>query len=207
MNKHIKVDSTHPKDHHYFSGTPTPPKSKLTVFNPQENHSNVTNENNNSNHSSTASPPNTNTMEDELSMEKMDQIFERKRKRRESHNVVERRRRDNINARIDELSTLLPVGLITQKLNRGVILENSVKHIRILQQKVEDQQQRIKELELLLGIKNEESQYVYNQNNNHDHHGYNNNNNNHNHNHNHNSNNNNDNQISNSYSNQPAPSS
>lgn len=96
----------------------------------------------------------------------MDQIFERKRKRRESHNVVERRRRDNINARIDELSTLLPSELITQKLNRGVILENSVKHIRLLKQKIEDQQQRIKELELLLGIKSQENHYSHNQNNN-----------------------------------------
>lgn len=33
---------------------------------------------------------------------------EKRRKRRESHNAVERRRRDNINDRIAELSTMLP---------------------------------------------------------------------------------------------------
>lgn len=79
----------------------------------------------------------------------MDKLIERKRKRRESHNVVERKRRDNINARIDELSTLLP-HQPSQKMNRGIILENSVNHIRALQQRVTEQQERIKELEAML---------------------------------------------------------
>jgi Helix-loop-helix DNA-binding domain len=35
-------------------------------------------------------------------------LSERRRKRRESHNAVERRRRDNINDRIAELASLLP---------------------------------------------------------------------------------------------------
>jgi hypothetical protein len=35
-------------------------------------------------------------------------ISEKRRKRRESHNLVERRRRDNINERIAELAQLLP---------------------------------------------------------------------------------------------------
>lgn len=33
---------------------------------------------------------------------------EKRRKRRESHNAVERRRRDNINEKISELATLIP---------------------------------------------------------------------------------------------------
>ncbi|GAA5917501.1 hypothetical protein JCM8208_005177, partial [Rhodotorula glutinis] len=39
---------------------------------------------------------------------KGDQLSEKRRKRRESHNAVERRRRDNINDRIAELSLLVP---------------------------------------------------------------------------------------------------
>ncbi|GAA5940487.1 hypothetical protein JCM3775_004810 [Rhodotorula graminis] len=39
---------------------------------------------------------------------KGDQLLEKRRKRRESHNAVERRRRDNINDRIAELSLLVP---------------------------------------------------------------------------------------------------
>ena len=33
---------------------------------------------------------------------------EKRRRRRESHNAVERRRRDNINEKISELATLIP---------------------------------------------------------------------------------------------------
>lgn len=33
---------------------------------------------------------------------------EKRRRRRESHNAVERRRRDNINEKITELATLIP---------------------------------------------------------------------------------------------------
>lgn len=39
-------------------------------------------------------------------------ITDRRRRRRESHNAVERRRRDNINERIAELATLLPEELL-----------------------------------------------------------------------------------------------
>ncbi|KAI8086114.1 uncharacterized protein BX664DRAFT_350535 [Halteromyces radiatus] len=99
----------------------------------------------------------------ELSIDKMNRLFEKKRKRRESHNVVERRRRDNINARIDELSSLLPQPQQRQKLNRGVILLNSVNHIRQLHQQVSEQQHRILELEALLranGIKESNNTYT-----------------------------------------------
>ena len=37
---------------------------------------------------------------------------EKRRRRRESHNAVERRRRDNINEKISELATLIPECLI-----------------------------------------------------------------------------------------------
>ncbi|KAK4048090.1 hypothetical protein OIV83_004960 [Microbotryomycetes sp. JL201] len=46
-----------------------------------------------------------------------DVLTEKRRKRRESHNAVERRRRDNINERIQELATLLPEVLLEQACN------------------------------------------------------------------------------------------
>lgn len=45
-------------------------------------------------------------------------LTEKRRKRRESHNLVERRRRDNINDRISELASLLPQCLLDQ-INNG----------------------------------------------------------------------------------------
>ena len=44
-------------------------------------------------------------------------MTEKRRKRRESHNAVERRRRDNINDRITELAALLPEVLLDQATN------------------------------------------------------------------------------------------
>ena len=79
----------------------------------------------------------------------MQQLFEKKRRRRESHNAVERRRRDNINERITELATLLPDRDAT-KANKGTILRKSVDHIRALHDRLGDYQQRIQELESLL---------------------------------------------------------
>ena len=83
---------------------------------------------------------------------------EKRRKRRESHNAVERRRRDNINEKIQELAMLLPdewlsdsakagsmAGLLSGtvsgsiggeedskevKANKGVILRHSVEYIK-----------------------------------------------------------------------------
>ncbi|KAI9490926.1 Myc-type, basic helix-loop-helix domain-containing protein, partial [Zychaea mexicana] len=79
----------------------------------------------------------------------MQQLFEKKRRRRESHNAVERRRRDNINERITELATLLP-DRDASKANKGTILRKSVDHIRALHERLGDYQQRIQELESLL---------------------------------------------------------
>lgn len=81
----------------------------------------------------------------------MQQLFDKKRRRRESHNAVERRRRDNINERIFELSTLLPER-DASKNNKGTILRKSVDHIRLLHDKVNQYQQRVQELENMLDM-------------------------------------------------------
>lgn len=66
---------------------------------------------------------------------------------------VERRRRDNINDRIQELCDLLPDSASDNnnnngsKPNKGVILKKSVDHIKQLQQEVQSYYQRMKELE------------------------------------------------------------
>lgn len=68
--------------------------------------------------------------------------------------LVERRRRDNINDRIQELCELLPEAVLenagignNNKPNKGVILKKSVDHIRQLQQEVQSYHQRLTELE------------------------------------------------------------
>ncbi|KAI9312691.1 Myc-type, basic helix-loop-helix domain-containing protein, partial [Dichotomocladium elegans] len=81
----------------------------------------------------------------------MQHLFEKKRRRRESHNAVERRRRDTINDRIAELATLLP-DRDAVKMNKGVILKKSVDHIRFLHEKLSEYQQHIQELESLLNL-------------------------------------------------------
>jgi hypothetical protein len=75
---------------------------------------------------------------------------------------VERRRRENINERIQELGTMLPETMLEElasvningnnnnKPNKGAILRKSVDHIRILQQEVTNHKQRIYELEIQL---------------------------------------------------------
>ncbi|KAJ2750013.1 hypothetical protein GGI19_005344 [Coemansia pectinata] len=75
--------------------------------------------------------------------------YEKRRRRRESHNAVERRRRDNINERIQDLYALLPDMMIdpNTKPNKGVILKKSVEYIRQLQQMIQSQGLRIRELE------------------------------------------------------------
>ncbi|OZJ02610.1 hypothetical protein BZG36_04283 [Bifiguratus adelaidae] len=98
-------------------------------------------------------------------------VMEKRRKRRESHNAVERRRRDNINEKIQELGELLPpdtspnidpkkpiassplsstLSTSMAKANKGAILRRSVDHIKFLQQEVITYQSRVRELERLL---------------------------------------------------------
>jgi hypothetical protein len=84
-------------------------------------------------------------------------MYEKRRKRRESHNAVERRRRDHINEKIQELSVMLPEAMslsdqggstyINGKPNKGVVLKKSVDYIRQLQQVIQQQAARNKELE------------------------------------------------------------
>lgn len=82
-------------------------------------------------------------------------LNEKRRRRRESHNAVERRRRDNINEKIHELSTLIPENILNPgngegtigKPNKGIILRKSVEYIKHLQVMLEKQESRNKELE------------------------------------------------------------
>lgn len=97
------------------------------------------------------SPTSPGSLEDEILQRNMQHIFEKKRRRRESHNAVERRRRDNINDRITELATLLP-DRDAIKSNKGTILRKSVDHIRLLHDKLRQHQQRIQELENMLEV-------------------------------------------------------
>ncbi|KAI7905384.1 helix-loop-helix DNA-binding domain-containing protein [Cokeromyces recurvatus] len=100
------------------------------------------------------------------------EMFEKRRRRRESHNAVERRRRDNINERIYELSTLLPDHLIdsvpassnvmsiapgqsgtnAKPINKGTILKLSVDHIKELREEISGYKNRILELESLIDM-------------------------------------------------------
>jgi hypothetical protein len=82
----------------------------------------------------------------------IDVINEKRRKRRESHNAVERRRRDHINEKIQELSSLLPEFASDQqnKPNKGTILKRSVEYIRHMQLFAARQMDRTLELEQCL---------------------------------------------------------
>jgi hypothetical protein len=65
-------------------------------------------------------------------------VLEKQRRRRESHNQVERRRRDHINEKIQELSLIIPdcAGAADSagRIQKGVVLQKSVDYIRALQQ-------------------------------------------------------------------------
>ena len=100
-------------------------------------------------------------------------LKEKRQKRRESHNAVERRRRDNINEKIQELAAIIPDEFMTPssiihegaspplsaspsthhapdgtiKHNKGVILRKSVDYIRSLQDVVKESQRRTRRLE------------------------------------------------------------
>ncbi|CAO3627833.1 unnamed protein product [Mucor fragilis] len=119
---------------------------------------------------SNASNINTHGDEDEGQQRNLQDMFEKRRRRRESHNAVERRRRDNINERIHELCTLLPeklldsaptssnvmsvsngqVGANGRAINKGTILKLSVDHIKELREDVNKYQERIRELEHMI---------------------------------------------------------
>lgn len=64
--------------------------------------------------------------------------------------TVERRRRNNINERIQEIRTLLPCLFNDSKMSKGTILRKSVEQIRKLQSDIYQYKQRIQELESTL---------------------------------------------------------
>ncbi|RCT97683.1 helix-loop-helix domain-containing protein, partial [Acinetobacter baumannii] len=66
----------------------------------------------------------------------------KERQKKDNHNLIERRRRFNINDRIKELGTLIPKSNDPDmRWNKGTILKASVDYIRKLQR----EQQRAKE--------------------------------------------------------------
>nr|6G1L_A Chain A, Microphthalmia-associated transcription factor [Mus musculus] len=68
----------------------------------------------------------------------------KERQKKDNHNLIERRRRFNINDRIKELGTLIPKSNDPDmRWNKGTILKASVDYIRKLQR----EQQRAKDLE------------------------------------------------------------
>lgn len=71
--------------------------------------------------------------------------FMKERQKKDNHNLIERRRRFNINDRIKELGALVPKSNDPEmRLNKGTILKASVDYIRKLQK----EQQRAKEIEM-----------------------------------------------------------
>ncbi|KAI8970688.1 hypothetical protein BDB01DRAFT_814736 [Pilobolus umbonatus] len=107
-------------------------------------------------------------LEDEdMNQKSHQEMYDKKRKRRECHNAVERRRRDNINEKILELSLLLPDHLRDsvpassnvmsvahgqnnngmRMINKGTILKLSVDHIKELTSEVTHCKSKIEDLE------------------------------------------------------------
>ncbi|XP_063147638.1 microphthalmia-associated transcription factor isoform X2 [Candoia aspera] len=79
-----------------------------------------------------------------LSSESEARALAKERQKKDNHNLIERRRRFNINDRIKELGTLIPKSNDPDmRWNKGTILKASVDYIRKLQR----EQQRTKELE------------------------------------------------------------
>ncbi|XP_009304311.1 transcription factor E3b isoform X3 [Danio rerio] len=71
--------------------------------------------------------------------------FMKERQKKDNHNLIERRRRFNINDRIKELGALIPKSTDPEmRWNKGTILKASVDYIRKLQK----EQQRAKEIEM-----------------------------------------------------------
>lgn len=85
---------------------------------------------------------------DDDDLQKHVTTLEKQRKRRESHNAVERRRRDNINERIAELGQIVPDAQSDSgKPQKGIILKKTTDYIRHLQRMNSDLVSRVKELE------------------------------------------------------------
>ncbi|XP_078369501.1 transcription factor E3-like isoform X2 [Oculina patagonica] len=73
----------------------------------------------------------------------LDHHFAKDRQKKDNHNMIERRRRFNINDRIKELGTLLPKQDSDSRQNKGTILKASVDYIR----KLRREQERMRQIE------------------------------------------------------------
>ncbi|XP_069065613.1 transcription factor E3 isoform X2 [Pleurodeles waltl] len=84
-------------------------------------------------------------------MEQDSKVLMKERQKKDNHNLIERRRRFNINDRIKELGTLIPKSNDPEmRWNKGTILKASVDYIRKLQkeqQRARDMEMRQKKLE------------------------------------------------------------
>ncbi|CAJ0925015.1 unnamed protein product, partial [Mesorhabditis belari] len=82
----------------------------------------------------------------------------RDRRKKDIHNMIERRRRYNINDRIKELGLMLPKGASEEmKLNKGTILKASCDYIRQLQK---DRDSMIKQQQQQNKLENAAKQYA-----------------------------------------------
>lgn len=99
---------------------------------------------------SPSSCPSTLYLKQEMTDEEMRQI-QKDRQKKDNHNLIERRRRYNINDRIKELGQLIPKSSDPDvRWNKGTILKAAVDHIRKLQNrqmKTIKQEQRMKKME------------------------------------------------------------
>ncbi|XP_062315793.1 transcription factor E3a isoform X3 [Osmerus eperlanus] len=93
---------------------------------------------------SNSCPADLNNVKTELSVDVEVKAIMKERQKKDNHNLIERRRRFNINDRIKELGALIPKSSDPeQRWNKGTILKASVDYIRKLQK----EQQRTKEME------------------------------------------------------------
>jgi len=108
------------------------------------------------------------TMKQEFTDEESKRQYMKERQKKDNHNLIERRRRYNINDRIKELGQLIPKHHADpdQRWNKGTILKASVEYIRKLtarQKRQEATEQRNKKLEqmcrtLILKVQDNENQ-------------------------------------------------
>merc|ERR1712227_105231 len=107
-------------------------------------------------------------LKQEFTDEETKRQYMKERQKKDNHNLIERRRRYNINDRIKELGQLIPKnhGDPDQRWNKGTILKASVEYIRKLthrQRRNEQTEQRVKKLEqmcrtLILKVQDNENQ-------------------------------------------------
>lgn len=90
-----------------------------------------------------------------------EQLEDKQKKRKESHNAVERRRRDHINEMIQKLAAQVAPKSSSEersRLNKGEVLEKSVKLIENLSRIVQIQKSRLLEIDPTFAIVSEEEE-------------------------------------------------